>query len=332
MDESRRYGPLTAAGGSRRTFMAGLSVLPWLAACEPPVPPLRVGSIVFPGYESLFVARELGWLPPERVRLVEMTSNTETLRALASRQLEAANLTLDEMISARAEGIPLRVVNVLDVSHGADVVMLRPGVRDPATWRGRRIGVEDSAGGAIMLAALLDAIGLGLEDIVKVPMTLDRSVEVYGSGEVDAVVTAEPWATRLEAQGAQRVFDSTAIPGRIVDVLAVRADAIGTHAPALAQAIQVHDQVLGWLQQTPPQAGALMAARLGVSPDEVMQTFKGLRLPRRDEVRAMMRESGELGRTVAELQSVMLGRGLLARPLSWSELVDDRFVATEGGA
>ena len=32
-------------------------------------------------------------------------------------------------------------------------------------------------------------------------------------------MTAEPWASQLEALGGLRVFDSTAIPGRIVDVM-----------------------------------------------------------------------------------------------------------------
>jgi NitT/TauT family transport system substrate-binding protein len=326
----RPRAPATPTAFTRRGFVACLAVTPWLMACQPPLAPLRVGSIIFPGYESLFVARDLGWLDASRVRLVEMTSNTETLRALASGQLEAANLTLDEMMSARADGIPLRIVNVLDVSHGADVVMLRPGLPRPTVWRGRRIGVEDGAGGAIMLSALLDAHGLTLQDVVKVPMTLDRSVEVYQRGQVDAVVTAEPWASQLEAQGAVRVFDSTAIPGRIVDVLAVRSEALDTHASAVAHAVEVHDRVLGWLPQDPQRAAERMAPRLGVPPEAVMATFKGLQLPRRDEVRAMIAEGGALERTVTELQALMLARGLLARQLAWSELVDDRFVSTGG--
>lgn len=329
MTPVRLRGLTPQATCTRRSVLGCLSALPWLAACQAPVAPLRVGSIVFPGYESLFVARDLGWLDATRVRLMEMTSNTETLRALASGQLEAANLTLDEMMSARADGIPLRIVNVLDVSHGADVVMMRPGIRQPAAWQGKRIGVEDSAGGAIMLAALLDAHGLALQNVVKVPMTLDRSVEIYQSGQVDAVVSAEPWASQLEAMGAVRVFDSTAIPGRIIDVLAVRAEALHTHASAVAHAVEVHDRVLGWLPQNPGRAAELMAPRLGVTADAVMTTFKGLQLPRRDEVRAMMSEGGTLGQTVAELQALMLARELLARPLAWGDLVDGRFVSGE---
>jgi NitT/TauT family transport system substrate-binding protein len=39
---------------------------------------------------------------------------------------------------------------------------------------------------------------------------------------VDAVVTYEPVRTKLKNAGARQIFDSTAHPGEIVDVLVVR--------------------------------------------------------------------------------------------------------------
>ncbi|OYU42363.1 MAG: hypothetical protein CFE44_24420, partial [Burkholderiales bacterium PBB4] len=205
----------------RRHWLANamaLSAAAYLPACSKPTPLLRVGSIVFPSYELMFLARELQMLDPKQIRLVELQANTDTLRALASGQLEAAALTLDEMMSARADGVDLRAVLVLDVSDGADVVVGRPGV-SLDHLRGKRIGVEDGAMGAIMLSALLATTQLTVHDVIKVPSTLERSVEIYQKGRVDAIVTAEPWATQLQKLGATRLFDSKSIPGRIVDVL-----------------------------------------------------------------------------------------------------------------
>ena len=76
-----------------------------LAGCQEPIPALRVGSILFPTYEYAFLARDLGLLDPKRVRLIELPASTYTLRALAAGQLEAAQLTLDEVITARSGGI-----------------------------------------------------------------------------------------------------------------------------------------------------------------------------------------------------------------------------------
>lgn len=332
LDPASVEGPTVSppSGWTRRRALLATAAAAMLAGCQPPAPPLRIGSLVFPGYELLFLARERGWLDPRQVRLIEFLSNSSTMRALASHQIEGALLTLDEALTARSQGLDVKIVHVLDVSHGADALLVRPGLRQVDNLRGRRIGVEDGAGGAIVLGAYLRSVGLKVNDIVKVPMTLDQSVAVFRSGEVDAVVTAEPWASQLEATGAVRVYDSTAIPGRIVDVLVVHADAIQTQAGALQAAVDAHLRARDDWVSRPAEASPWIAPRLQVAAEEVPDTFKGLVLPDLGAVRDMLRRGGVLERTVRELQIVMTEEGLRPPAWSWDAGVDNRFVETAG--
>ena len=121
------------------TYLTVAAALPWVTGCADPPSPLNVGTIVFPGYELLFLAREQGLLPEPGIRLVELLSSTDNLRLLASGRLQAATLTLDEVLTARADGLDLRVVLVLDVSAGADAVMVKPHVRGLSDLAGKRI-------------------------------------------------------------------------------------------------------------------------------------------------------------------------------------------------
>ena len=296
-----------------------------LSACAAPVPAMRVGSIVFPGYELMFLARDLGLLPEQDLRLIELLSNTDTLRALAARQIEAAALTLDELMSARADGVDLRVVLVLDSSEGADVVLGRPGLSLSAL-AGKRIGAEDSAGGAVMLSALLKAAGLRVDQVRKVSITLDRSEEFYQRGLVDAVVTAEPWAARIERRGALRLFDSSAIPGRIVDVLAVRAEAMPMHEKALRQLVAGHFAALAHYRSQAEDASRRMAVRLQMPAQEVVAAFRGLALPDAAQNREMMRHGGSFERTLTGLQQLMVEATLLPRVQALGDIVDLRFL------
>lgn len=317
--------PLSAARRAALRTAATWALGGALAGCAEPVPPLRVGSIVFPGYELPFLAREKGWLDEREVRLVEMLSNTDTLRALAAGQLEAAMLTLDEMLSARADGVNLRAVLILDVSHGADVVLARP----PLTLRelaGRRVAVEDSAGGAIMLSALLAAAGLPIEQVRKVSFTLDRSVDHYRQQQADFIITVEPWASQLERQGARRVFDSTRIPGRIVDVLAVRADAAQRQASAVRHLVAAHFRAQEYWLRDPEQAATLMAARLQMGAGDVPQAFRGLQLLDVQDNRAWMRPDGRLAATLQDLQRAMLHDALLQRIAGVADIADPAYL------
>jgi NitT/TauT family transport system substrate-binding protein len=286
---------------------------------------MRVGSIVFPGYEGLFLSRDMGLLDAQRVRLIELLANTDTLRALAADQLEAAALTLDELMTARADGVDLRAVLVFDVSDGADVVLARAPVT-LQTLAGKRVAVEDGAMGAVMFSALLKAAALRPDQVHKVPMTLDRSEALYHSGTVDALVTAEPWARRLEKKGARRIFDSAAIPGRIVDVLAVRADALPTHGPALQHLLRCYFAAQQHMQKSAARATEAMALRLQTPADEVMDLYRGLHLPDLAHNRLMLAPGGTIDQTAQDLQRVMVDAGLMRPSSVLQSLSDPRFL------
>lgn len=307
----------------RRRLMVGAASMAALMAtgCHEPLPPLRIGSIVFPGYESLFVARAQGWLPESDIRLVELRSNTDAMRALAARQLEGALLTFDELLSARAEGVDLHAVLVVDISNGADVVLAQPRFTRPGDLVGRRIGFEEGASGALMLGEFLRASGLRVSDIIKVPIRLSDSTEVFASGQVDALVTVPPWANQLEVAGAVRLFDSASIPDRIVDVLAVRHAVLEQQHDRLVSVAQAHFRAITLIQQEPLVAGSLMAGRLQLPAEQVPALFRGLDLPNRDRNRELFQLDSLFERQMRELQTRMIEQGLLNKPIPWNELV-----------
>ena len=313
-------------------WLAALSGGPWLGACSEPLSPLRVGAIVFPGYELMFLARDLGLLDEHQIRLVELVSSTDTLRALAAGRLEAAAMTIDEVMTARADGIDLRVVLVFDVSAGADAVLAHPAIRSLQELAGKRIGVEDSATGVVMFDALLAAAQLRVDQVTKVAITVDRSLDVYEDREVDAVVTFEPWAGRLESAGAVRLFDSKAVPERIVDVLAVRAEFMASHAAPLRQLVAAHLSARRHLKDQPADAYRRLAPRLQLRPADVAQAFRGLDLPDAEQNRAMLRAGGRFDHAVQTIQKLMVEGGLLGTAAGVADLVDARFLPGGGTA
>ena len=297
-----------------------------LAGCEPQPAPLRIGAQVFPGYEMLFLARQLGQLPEERVRLIEMPSASASVRALASGALECACLTLDEVLHARDRGVPLTAVLVLDVSMGADTVLARPSVRDLADLRGRSIGVEQSAVGAVMLDAALQAAGLRLDDVNPVPLPFDEHERAFVDRRVDAVVTYEPASSRLRAAGARQLFSSREAPGLVLDVLAVRPSFIESHRRAIAMAVTAHLGMRERFAAAPGQYAAQLAPRLGLPPDQVPAAFSGLEMPDLARNRQLLSSPQGLRATAERLGAVMRRAGLLEGAFDASGLVDARFL------
>lgn len=94
---------LTAAGRRRFLAAAGAAAtalgLGNLAGCRPVAAPLRIASNLWPGYQPLYLAHDLGWLDHDAVRLIELLSATDCMQALIAGTVEGAGLTLDEVLA-----------------------------------------------------------------------------------------------------------------------------------------------------------------------------------------------------------------------------------------
>lgn len=316
------HPPHSLALSRRHVLQAGLAMA--LAACQAPEPLLRIGSNGWPGYLFIAWAADDQVLDHKQVRLLRISSSTSSLRALSAGMLDGACLTLDEVISALAEGIPLKVIAVLDVSHGGDVVLGRGAVTSLGQLAGRRIGVEASAVGAVMLDAMLQRAGLTRAQVIPVPVLLDQHEAAFDSGSIDAVVTMEPQASRLRKRGARTLFSSADIPGRIVDVLAVREDVLGVARQALQALVNSHFAMLEKFGRQRSEAYTYMAAQMGVSQAELAPIFAGLRLPGWQENLHWL--GGRLDEEARNLANVMSRAGLLPRPVQLGRLAVADFV------
>jgi NitT/TauT family transport system substrate-binding protein len=303
---------------------SGLSLTGCLAE---PSTPLRIGAHAWPGYEFLYLARQQAWLDSRHARLIEVPSASASLRALASRALEGATLTLDEVLTARARGIKLTVVAVLDESNGADVVLGQPGMRSATELKGKRVGVEHGAVGALMLEALCLHHGMTVREMHVIPMSIEEHHEAFMSARVDAVVTYEPVRSHLVQAGAVPLFSSAQIPGRIIDTLAIRSDWLAEHVPAVRHLVAAHFQALAqWLRQ-PEVCAPLMAPRLNLSAAQVVASYAQIKLP---SVRAnqswLAPQLGRIDEVAHQLLDVMLSVGLLAAPPDLDQLASAAFL------
>lgn len=276
--------------------------------------PFRIGTNVWPGYEPLYLARALGLYDNSGIKLVELANASAVLQALRAGTLEGAALTLDEALSVAQDGYDLRIVAVLDFSRGGDALVAQPGLRRLADLRGRRIGVENTAVGAIMLDAALRQAGMRMADVQMVPVTLDAHRAAFGSGEVDAVVTFEPVKSLLLGDGAVNLFDSGRIPDRIVDVLVVSTQALAQHGDRVRQLLHGHFQGLRHLREDPLGAAAIMAGRLRVPPEAVAALYEGIHQPGLAENRRLLGAgTRHLYPSVERLVRLMLDRRMLHR-------------------
>lgn len=289
-----------------------VSLLMVTGCLSPPSPPLKLGTNLWPGYEPLYLAREQGYLSEDKVALVELLSASEVMRAYRNGAIDAAALTLDEVITLREAGLRPVIVQVADISNGADVILVRQGIARMQDLKGHRIGVEATALGAYMLSRALALHGMSVDDVEIVHLEVNEHREAWLKGQVDAVVTFEPVRQQLLSEGARILFDSSMIPGEVVDLLVVREELLKSHRRQIEHLIHAWHQAVSHLKTSPEQAAQVMTARLGGSVEDVLNSLEYLDLPGTDMSAELMQGApAELEQQARRLAESMLDQGLL---------------------
>lgn len=296
--------------------LCGALLLP-LAACVPEQErALRIGTNVWIGSEPLYLARELGSLDGNAVQLVEYPSASEVLRAFRNQAIDGMVISLDELYGLVSDGFQPRIVAVADVSHGADVVVGRAGMRSMHDLKGKSVAVESSALGAFMLSRALTLSEMQASDVTVVHLESNEQLAAFEKGVVDGAVTFDPYRASFLKSGAFTVFDSTRIPGEIVDVLAVRSTTVERQPHALQALLQGWFGAIDYIAREPADAARRMAIRQQTTGEQFLQALQGIHIPTRDENLAMLVGAPPgLVATGQRLMSLMVSAKLLPGPI-----------------
>jgi NitT/TauT family transport system substrate-binding protein len=293
--------------------LACVTLLLSVSGCmREPETALRIGTNVWIGSEPLYLARELGRLDPATVQLVEYPSASEVLRAFRNQAIDGMVISLDELFGLAVDGLQPRIILVVDVSHGADVVVGRPGMRTMRDLKGKSVAVESGALGAFVLSRALALNGMQASDVNVVHLESNEQPSAFDKGQVDGAVTFDPYRAQFLRAGAKILFDSTQIPGEIVDLLAVRASVVEKRPKAIQALLTGWFGAVDYMRSEPNDAAQRMGIRQQTSGEQFLEAQRGLHVPSREENLAMLGgATPELAATGRRLMALMVDAKLL---------------------
>jgi NitT/TauT family transport system substrate-binding protein len=317
----------------RRHFLiVGAGIISYLlsiltSCAQAPEAPLRVGANVWPGYEPLFLAKNLGYYQGSAIELGNYPSATEVSQAFRNGDIEVAALTMDETLLLAQTNPDIRVILITDFSNGADVLMSKPEIKTLQNLKGQKIGVESNAVGGYILSRVLDKAGLLLKDIQVVSLGVSEHEQAYKQNLIDAVVTFEPVRSKLLKAGAKILFDSSQIPQEIIDVLVVREPILIQRQAELKVLLEGWFRALNYNQENPLDAAKQMAIRQQISPEQFIASLKLLTIPdRQTNLKLLSKTDRSLLENTQRLSTVMLEKKLLERSIPLEPLLNEKII------
>jgi NitT/TauT family transport system substrate-binding protein len=157
------------------------------------------------------------------IELTQVNDYVESINQYTAGAFDGCVMTSMDMLTIpSAGGVDSTALIVGDFSNGNDGVVLKGKGKKLADIKGLPINLVELSVSHYLLARGLDSIGLAERDI-KVVNTSDADiVAAYATPATKATVTWKPQLSEiLAAKDAQLVFDSSKIPGEIIDLMVV---------------------------------------------------------------------------------------------------------------
>jgi NitT/TauT family transport system substrate-binding protein len=143
---------------------------------------------------------------------------------------------MDALTIPAAGGVDSTALIVGDFSNGNDAVILKDktALKDIG---GQSVNLVELSVSHYLLARGLDSVGLSERDIKTVNTSDADLVAAFGAGGITATVTWNPLVSEiLGMPKTHKVFDSSQIPGEIIDLLVVNTETLNK-SPALGKAL-----------------------------------------------------------------------------------------------
>jgi len=172
------------------------------------------------------------------IEVVQINDYIESINQYTAGQFDGCVMTnMDALTIPAAGGVDSTALIVGDFSNGNDGIVLKGKDKTLKDIKGQNVNLVELSVSHYLLARGLETVGLKEAD-VKVVNTSDADmVAVYGTKDVTSVVTWNPLLSEVLAQpNSTKVFDSSQIPGEIMDLMIVNTETLKKN-PALGKAL-----------------------------------------------------------------------------------------------
>lgn len=171
------------------------------------------------------------------IEVVQINDYIESINQYTAGKYDGCTMTnMDALTIPSASGVDTTALIVGDFSNGNDGVVLK-GKKELKDIKGQQVNLVELSVSHYLLARGLESVGMAEKDI-KVINTSDADmVAAYATPDVTSVVTWNPLLSEILATpDANLVFDSSKIPGEIIDLMVVNTETLKAN-PKLGKAL-----------------------------------------------------------------------------------------------
>lgn len=229
------------------------------------VPEFTVVYSIYAGWQPWAYANQSGilakWATKYGIKInFQRMDYIPSVEALVAKRADAVAMTnMEALDMPAASGVSVTSVVMGDHSFGNDAALTR-GIPNVAALCGSEVYLVELSVSHYLLARALEQVGRD-ESCVTLMNTSDSDIApaFIANTRQKAVVTWNPMVMQIEQQpGVTKIYDSSRIPGEIMDLMVVRTEVLEQH-PQLGKAlVGAWYEVMGIMTARGPQTNAAL--------------------------------------------------------------------------
>jgi len=199
------------------------------------------------------------------VEIVQINDYVESINQYTAGQFDGVSATnMDTLSIPSGGGVDTTALIVGDYSNGNDAVILK-GDGDLTALAGMPVNLVELSVSHYLLARGLDSVGLSEADLDGVINTSDADmIAAFATDDVQAVVTWNPLVSEiLNDPAATKLFDSSDIPGEIIDLMVVNTETLAANPDFGKALVGAWYEVMGLMAAGDTEALTAMAEASG---------------------------------------------------------------------
>lgn len=263
-----------------------------------------------------------------QVDLVNFTQDKDINAALASGQIDGANIATHTAMAMAAAGLPIKIVMLEDFSLTADAIIAGSDIKSIADLKGKQVAFEQGTTSDILLNYALQANGMTIADVQVVPMPASDAGSALIAKRVPVSVTYEPYLTiaRKQDPNVKLLYTAGEDPGLVSDVLVIRDEVLKSKPGQVLALVESWDQALQYYKAHTQEGRDIIAKSVGATLADLQTAFDGVRYYSLAENKQSL-EGDFAKKTFADVLQAAKKAGILEKDVSAADLIDPRFVA-----
>lgn len=161
------------------------------------------------------------------INVTQINDYVESINQFTAGKFDGVTMTnMDALTIPAAGGVDTTLMIIGDFSNGNDGIVSKT-AKDVAGLKGESINLVELSVSHYLLARALESAGMSEKDVTVVNTSDADIVAAFKSPDTTTVVTWNPLLAEVKAEpGATELFDSSQIPGEIIDTLGVNTDTL----------------------------------------------------------------------------------------------------------